>query len=183
MEAAIPAHCYDALTTTNGTRTPPDRYAYYYTDGSPCYFDATSGAGRYINFYNTNDFALSFWKVDQTFKPDMGLTYPGYHYSSSSGFYRIFGAGTNDIRYLTFPTNTYEIFAYGDPAWSYALGAQPNVGGVFKSGATYNQVDLGAAPYNFGSAHKGHSAQFRSDNMRRAVFWNALLIQMGLKED
>jgi hypothetical protein len=77
----------------------------------------------------------------------------------------------------------YEIFAYGDPAWSYALGAQPNVGGVFKSGATYNQVDLGAAPYNFGSAHKGHSAQFRSDNMRRAVFWNALLIQMGLKED
>ena len=180
MEAAIPAHCYDALTATNSTRTPPDRYAYYYTDGSACYFSATAGAQNYFNFYNQADYALSFWKTDQAFKPDMGLAYPGYHYSSSSGFYKIFGAGTNDIRYLTFPTNTYEIFAYGDPAWSYALGAQANVGGAFKSGATYNQVDLGAAPYNFGSAHKGHSAQFRSDNMNRAVFWHTTLDKMRL---
>jgi pimeloyl-ACP methyl ester carboxylesterase len=180
MQAAIPAHCYDALTTTNSTRTPPDRYAYYYTNGAPCYFNATAGAQNYFNFYNQADYALGYWNTDQGFKPDNGLQYPGYHYSSSSSFYVIFGAGTNDIRYLTFPANTYEIFAYGDPAWSFALGAQANVGGAFKSGATYNQVDLGAAPYSFGSAHKGHSAEFRSDNMDRAVFWHTLLDKMRL---
>lgn len=177
MEAAIPAHCYDALTTTNSTRTPPDRYAYYYTDGSPCYFNGTAGAGRYINFYNSRDYALGWWNADQTFKPDNGLPYPGYHYSSSSGFYVIFGAGANDIRYLTFPNNTYEIFAYGDPAWSFALGAQTDVGGAF---LTSQQVNLDDDPYNFGPAHKGHSAQFRSDNMSRAVFWHTLLDKMRL---
>jgi hypothetical protein len=87
---------------------------------------------------------------------------------------------TNGTIYLNFPANTYEIFAYDVPAWSYALGAQPGVGGVFKVGQTYRQIDLNAAPYDFGAAHKGHSAQFRSDNMSRAVFWNTLIDQMGL---
>lgn len=181
MQAAIPAHCYDPLTTTNSTRTPPDRYAYYYTDASPCYFNATAGAENYFNFYNQRDYALGWWNADQSFKPDNGITsYPGYHYSSSSGFYVIFGAGTNDIRYLAFPNNTYEIFAYGDPSWSFALGAQANVGGTFKPALAYNQVNLDAPPYSFGPAHKGHSAQFRSDNMSRTVFWHTLLDKMGL---
>ena len=57
-----------------------------------------------------------------------------------------------------------------DPSWSYALGAQANVSGVFSSG----QLDLDAT-YSFGSLHKGHSAEFNSDNMSRALFWNKLL--------
>ena len=60
--------------------------------------------------------------------------------------------------------------AQGDPSWSYALGAQANVSGVFSSG----QLDLDAT-YSFGSLHKGHSAEFNSDNMSRALFWNKLL--------
>ena len=51
----------------------------------------------------------------------------------------------------------------------------------------FNHVSLNAQPdssgstYNFGPAHKGHSAQFRSDNITRAVFWDTLLKQMRLK--
>jgi hypothetical protein len=137
------------------------------------------GAGSYVNFYNTNDYALGWWNVDQDQKPDnglggIGINYPGYFYSSSSGFYKIAGTQFN----LNFPANTYEIFAYADPAWSYALGAQANVGGAFKPGLTYQQVELDVAPYRFLNTHKYHSAEFRSDNMSRAVFWNMLLNKM-----
>ena len=179
MQAAIPAHCYDSSTTINSTRTPPDRYAHYYADGSASYFSGTAGAERYIDFFNVNDFALSYWNVDQGLKPDYSpLSYPGYHYSSSSGrFYKITGVGANNIHYFAFPGDTYEIFAYGDPSWSFALGAQANVGGSF---LTSSQVELDQLPYSFGSTHKFHSGQFRSDNMSRAVFWEAVLQNMNL---
>lgn len=185
MQGAVPAHCYDNSTVNRTTSSVPDRHGHYWTDSSPSYFNASAGAGKYVNFQNTNDYALSKWTLDQNLKPDngiwgIGINYPGYFYSSSSGFYKIVGSTTNGTIYLNFPANTYEIFAYDVPAWSYALGAQPGVGGVFKVGQTYRQIDLNAAPYGFGAAHKGHSAQFRSDNMSRAVFWNTLIDQMGL---
>jgi hypothetical protein len=78
---------------------------------------------------------------------------------------------------LFFPTNTYVIFAHCDEARCYALGAQPNVGGVFAS----NQVELDIPPYNFGNTHKYHSGEFRSDNAQRGVFWDQVLEKMGLK--
>jgi pimeloyl-ACP methyl ester carboxylesterase len=183
MQGAIPAHCYDPVTTTNSTRSVPDFYAYYPTGSSPSYFNSSAGAGSYVNFYNTNDYALGKWNIDQTFKPDMGLTYPGYHYSSSSGFYKLLGS-TIQVN-LAFPTNTYEIFAFGDPAWSYALGAQANVGGVLKSGSTYQQVNLPGVwppdthPLGGYKDHVWHSAEFRSDFASRANFWNTLLGQQG----
>jgi hypothetical protein len=176
MQGAVPAHCYDASTVNRTTFSVPDRYAHYSTDSSPTYFNGTAGAGSYVNFYNTNDYALGWWTVDQNNKPDIAIS-PGYHYSSSSGFYKIIGTGTNSTTYLSFPGNTYEIFAYGDPAWSYALGAQANVGGAF---TTTKQVELNNAPYNFAATHKYHSGQFRSDNMSRAIFWNTVMGTMRL---
>ena len=191
MQGAIPAHCYDSSTVPQSTYSTPDRYAHYYTDSSPSYFSSNAGATAYVNFYNTSDYALRWWNVDQGAKPDNGLggigvNYPGYFYSTSSGSCKIAGVQYN----LSFPTNTYEIVAYADPSWSYALGAQANVGGVFKPGPAYKQINLPSAwpidthpqidnqPY---SAHVWHSAQFRSDNMSRADFWSALLNQMGLQ--
>jgi hypothetical protein len=131
--------------------------------------------------FNTNDYALSLslWQLNQDLKPDNGLPFPGYHYSSSDGFYRINGSITTD---LNFPDDTYEIFAYCDEARCYALGAQGNVGGPFKVGSTFQQVELDDPPYNFGTAHKFHSGEFRSDNMQRASFWNQVLLQMQLKQ-
>jgi hypothetical protein len=182
MEAAIPAHCYDASATTNSTRSVPNRYAYYWTDSSPRYFNGAVGAGAYVNFYNTNDYALGYWVVNQNLKPDNGLPYPGYHYSVSSlhpnGFYKQFGSGTNDFHNLNFPSDTYEIFAYAAPAWSYALGAQANVGGF----AQQNLIGVWPADQHPGhdySAHAWHSAQFRSDIISQWKFWDYALGQQG----
>jgi len=81
---------------------------------------------------------------------------------------------------LNFPENTYELFSYCIEARSYALGAQADVGGEFSG----NQVNLRSAwPSDLDGyiAHKWHSAEFRSDNMQRALFWNQTLIKMKLK--
>jgi alpha-tubulin suppressor-like RCC1 family protein len=185
-QAAIPAHCYDPTTTTvslgafdSGT---PNRYANYYTSGAPCYFNGVSGAGAYVNFFNTNDYALSRWLLDQKTKPDHGLfSYPGYQYSVSSlhpsGFYVQYGSGTNDFTNFSFPTDTYTIFAYCDEARSYALGAQGSVSGAFAG----NQIELDAAPFNFDTRHLFHSIEFRVDYPQTWFFWNNLLIKMALK--
>jgi hypothetical protein len=170
MEGAVPAHCYDQTATFRTIPLlldagDPDYYANYWTNGAPSYFTNVIGAGHYINFFNTNDWALDYWQVDQNLKPD---TVPGYEYSGT-----YFDQGS---RILGFPTNTYEIFSYCDQARCYAIGAQPSLGGAFQG----QQVELDGPPYNYGSAHKYHSAQFRSDNMDRANFWNQLLIQMRM---
>jgi hypothetical protein len=174
MQGAVPAHCYDPFTPTRMIPAPfdsstPNRYAYYYTNGAPCYFNGTAGAGSYINFYNPNDYALGYWQDDQNLKPDMGFSYN----TSSNKFY---GAGME----LHFPQNPYLIFAYCDEARCYALGAQADVGGAFLSSGGFNQLDLGAT-YSFGNLHKGHSAEFNSDNMNRWPFWDTSLRRMQLK--
>lgn len=179
MQAAIASHAYDSTTPTrslgildSGT---PNRYAQYYTNGASCYFNNSAGAMTYVNFYNTNDYALnsSHWQLDQNTKPDSPYGYnpvPGFFYRG------------DETTVLNFPANTYELFAYCDEARCFALGAQANVGGVFKSGTTYNQVDLHTPPYNFDIAHKYHSGQFRADNMSRWVVWDQVLRQMNLKK-
>jgi pimeloyl-ACP methyl ester carboxylesterase len=190
MQGAVPAHCYDASTVNRSSSGPPDCYAAYWTNGAPCYFNGTAGAGTYVNFYNTNDFALRYWNMDQDpFKPDnSGLPFPGYYYDTPSGthpsgFYKIIGSTDYD---LYFPSSTYEIFAYADRAWSYALGAQPGVAGSFTTAKQVNlpsvwPIDTHPQINNKSySAHVWHSAQFRSDNMSRAAFWNTVLNRMNL---
>ena len=138
-----------------------------------------------MNFFNTNDFALNAtaWQFDQNLKPDNATT-PAYHYvtpsgTHPSGFYRQSGSLITD---LSFPANTYEIFAYGDEPRCYALGAQVDVGGRF---STAKQVDLQTTwpldTYSKGGykEHLWHSAQFRSDNPSRSVFWKTVLGQNG----
>jgi len=182
MQAAIPAHCYDASTPNRNTFSVPDRYAHYWTNTSPNYFNGLAGAGSYVTLYNTNDYALSWWNVDQNWKPDNGLlSYPGYFYSVSSlhpnGFYVQYGSGTNQFRNLNFPGDTYTIFPYCDPAWSFALGAEPNVNGVFSGLESDLQTlwppdPLGHHDY---SSHFYHSAEFRGDFPQQIAFWNVVL--------
>jgi len=185
MQGAVPAHAYDPTTTARSLglqdSDTPNRYANYFTNGAPSYFSGSAGAGAYVNFYNTNDYALGalLWQWNQNFKPDGGsLPYPGYFYSSASGFYRINGS---TVTYLSFPGDTYEIFAYCDEARCYAIGAQKDVGGAFKLNGAYQQVELNAAPYRFLDSHKYHSGEFRSDNPQRWQFWNQVLNRMGLQ--
>lgn len=173
MEGAVPSHAYDPFapvrllnaTGINLDSGTPNCYSNYWTPGSPCYFNSSAGAATYLNFFNTNDWALSWWKPNQDMKPDSGYNYDGTNFWHSGLL-------------LLFPVDTYEIFALADEARCYAIGAQPNVGGVF---LTSRQVDLGVPPFNFSTQHKYHSGQFRSDNMARAIFWNRLLVEMRLK--
>jgi hypothetical protein len=174
MQGAVPAHCYDTNAITRTIPYPfdsgtPNRYAHYYTATSPSYFNNIRGAGSFVNFFNTNDYALSYWQTDQNLKPDTGFSYN----TSTTEFY----AGGTEI---DFPTATYEIFAYCDEARCYALGVQPNVGGVFKVGSVFEQVELDSSPYNFGSQHLYHSIEFRLDNPQNFLFWNTLLSEMKL---
>lgn len=171
MQAAIPSHTYDPTTTNrslglldSGT---PNRYAEYWTNGASCYFYGTTGAARYINFFNKEDWALGLWETDQDSKPDGGT---GYYFGNNTFYHE-----TNVIQ---FPQNTFELFSFCVEARCYALGAQADVNNILLSD---QQVDLGVGPYSFGNTHVGHSAQFRSTNMRRADFWDTLLRRIQLK--
>ena len=173
MQAAVSAHCYDATTPNRFSSTEPDFYAHYWTNNAPCYFNSSAGAGTYINFFNTNDYALGKWAIDQNIKPDIGFSF----------FLGQFWEGTFPTTQLYFPANTYEIFAFCDPAPSYALGAQANVGGAFKILGVSQEVELDVAPYNFTDKHKYHSGEFRSDNAQRWQFWNTVLLKMSFKSN
>jgi hypothetical protein len=177
MQAAIAAHTYDASAPTRSLGAfddgTPNRYANYYTNGAPCYFNGTAGAGTFVNFYNPVDYALvsgTFsWELDQNTKPDVG-----YGYNSIDGFYR----GVLTTTPLYFPANTYEIFAYCDEARCHALGAQVDVGGFS------TQTDLRTIwpPDHFSNGYKDHawhSGEFNFDNMQQANFWNTLLGSHG----
>jgi len=178
MQAAVPTHSYDPAAPTraliwNGVNLDsgtPNRYAQYYTNGAPCYFNGSAGAGTYVNFFNTNDWALTtLWEPDQDLKPDTGQ---GYGFDGTN-FYTGLIPGYHT--YLLFPVDTYTIFAFCDEARCWALGAQTNVAGVFSSS---KQIDLEQVPYNFGGTHIYHSGEFRSDNPQRWQFWNQVLVEM-----
>jgi hypothetical protein len=180
MQAAVASHAYDPTTDvrTNdlncygiGYRShAPNYYASYYTNGAPCYFNETAGAGNYINFFNMEDYALAQWEIDEDFKPD---AYAGFSYNSAAN--RFYLTGTE----LDFPQHTYLIFPYCATAFCYGLGEQANVGGAFLSLGEPNQLNLDAT-FDFGNTHAGHSAEFNSDNTSQTDFWNKLLDQMGL---
>jgi hypothetical protein len=174
MQGAVSAHTYDPTTPDYGTYPEPDRYADYWTNGAPSYFNGSAGAGTYVNFFNTNDYALNKWLTDQYYKPD---ALRGYGFNEYSEFYYGY---VDPITILNFPTNTYQIFSYADPSWSYALGAQLNVGEVFKVGTAYNEIELDATPYSFGDQHIYHSLEFRSDPPQLWQFWNQVLLSMKL---
>ena len=177
MQGAVSAHAYDPNTTPyilTEDWGAPDRYAQYYTNGAPCYFNASAGAGTYVNFFNVNDWALTnAWLLFQNSKPILDLNYsftPPDSYFKNSGSIQLF-----------FPANTYELFDEIIQSRSYALGMQAGVKGAFQKGGASQQVELDAAPYNFGPQHIYHSGEFRSDNAQRWQFWNQVLIKMKLK--
>jgi hypothetical protein len=176
MQGAISAHCYDPATASRWTIGVPDRYAHYWTNNSPCYFNGIVGAGAFVSFYNVNDYALNLWTTDQDYKPDVGYQYSSY----LDQFLRNVGLGSVS---LYFPTDTYEIFAFADDARSYALGAQADVNGAFKGAQidlqTIWPIDtLGHRDY---SSHFWHSAEFRSDYPQQVDFWRTILGVDGFK--
>ena len=185
MQGAVPAHSYDPST--------PDRHPPLYPGFLCAILDRwcalllqrLAGAGTYVNFFNTNDWALTgLWPPDQDLKPVGGFGF------ESDGVRTNFFVGTLESNNpLLPPSGSYLIFSYCDPAPCFALGAQADVGGTFLNVSGYNQVILPsvwppdtATPNQPYSTHIWHSAEFRSDNAQRWLFWDMALFQMGIKK-
>ena len=182
MQGAVASHAYDPNAPSRSLGIggfyddhTPNCYAYYWTNGAPCYFNDSVGAGTYVNFYNPVDYALvsaTFsWEVDQDTKPDNVRGY-GFIRDTDQFFKEHYNTE------LIFPSDRYEIFSACDEARCHALGAQGDVQGAFSD----NQINL-QSTFGFGDQHKDHSGQFNSDNMNRGLIWNRALIKMGLKEE
>ena len=185
MQGAVSAHAYDPTTPEytipaiddSGT---PDCYAYYWTNGAPCYFKNSAGAGTYINFFNGGDWALSdAWLTFQNLKPSLS----GYGFSDSSGTNAYFTIVGGEYKtYFTFPSDTYELFANLIQSRSYALGEESGVGGVFIVGSQVSLPDVwppDPSGKNY-TAHIWHSAEFRDDAANRWEFWGQVLESFGI---
>jgi hypothetical protein len=197
-QGAVSARAYDNTIPPDATNyyaylTTPDSEGYYYSSGSPSYFNGSVGTGRYVNFFNPQDWALMGsslthpgWLRDQSSKPD---GYAGYNYIGPTltlpfGYYYQH-LGVNVLGHLQvanwpevpllFTTNTYQIFAMCCQSYSLALGAEPTVPAGFAQ-----TVDLSDSPYNFGSTLIYHDGQFTIDNMTTAPYWRNLLTNFDI---
>lgn len=156
---------------------------------------SSSSVNRVVNFYNENDYALSapVWQFNQLTKPDFA-DYPEllweYYYvgdftgvPASDGFRKV-GKYTNlsgevilNLGNRTAVEDRYEIMSFGAESRVKAFGAMPNI-----SQGISNAVDLQtlwlADPDNH-SAHKWHSAEFRSTIQLERNYWKTLLSDRG----
>jgi hypothetical protein len=193
-QAAVPGHCYDSTLSGSDLLgfeggllgpTTANIYNNWLTTNS-------AAAGTRINFYNTNDYALSsfHWQLDEEVKPDsvVGINPPyGYNGSPSDnpplqdGFYStailypfqhtLYLGNENTLQ------DRYEITAFAAEPRSLALGTTPDV-------HTMVDIDLTRItnpiwpPDSTGKnyeQHFWHSAEFRGDNAQMQGYWSELL--------
>ncbi len=204
-QAAISAHNYDASVTAPFLL----QFTYHYPSG-PLWAAGTwnygpdtpdiyvnrltnniAAAGRRINFYNTNDFALAMprWGFDQVTKPDSIPPNNFYYYSGSVNDSApwnkfidspILGGAGNLVDIVTNLNNCYKIMAYAGESYSTALGATSNVhnlDGNIDLASQANQIWPSDA--NNYTAHFWHSAEFRGDYWQQQGYWNELLSGNG----
>lgn len=129
----------------------------------------------YINHYNPFDWALSFgnWQLNQALKPDVDYGYSVPLWDTvniKQRFWKI------PNRNLVFPTDRFEVFSYAAQSHGYATGQQGATGGMFNVARSVNLFQA----YGFESAHKGHSAQFRSTVQKRWTYWKKALEDMKI---
>lgn len=175
--------------------TTPNIYKNWLTGNS-------TAVGRRVNFHNTNDYALTpeVWQFNQITKPDwQDLPEQPYTYAHQGGpnvtlTEARFGRQTDptvpeylfllDLGTPADVKDRYEIMSFAAEPRSKALGG---TAGVFTSDldvrTTWPPDDSPQSLRRHGeySAHKWHSAQFRSSNMRQKDYWEALLGDDGFK--
>lgn len=203
-QAAVPAHTYDGSIPSDLLADVPLLTLIQYSDGghpeTPNIYPnwlAGNGvaAGRRVNFYNVNDYALwrDVWEANQFLKPDgpddpdqpWTYKYLGDVNTVQDLFKRRTPVWTESLRLgtQTIPNDQFEIMAFAAESRSRAVGAEPERLGMTRS------LDLttiwpddtgqrGSDGQKWG-AHKWHSAQFRSTNMRQKGYWEALLDERG----
>ncbi|HEV2210256.1 MAG TPA: hypothetical protein VG167_15875, partial [Verrucomicrobiae bacterium] len=149
------------------------------------------GAGRVVNFYNTNDYALqrSVWQLNQLFKPDQFVLMNGTHWDYSylgqtndpppwNHFekYASLGFTVFDFDIVNVLTNRYEVMGLAAESWTTALGATPGVQNISRN-IDLQQLwppDLTHPSHPF-DEHFYHSAEFRGDYWQQQGYWLELL--------
>lgn len=195
-QAAVAAHSYNATAPLmpEYEQTTPNVYAVYWQPGDSARFPHTWPAtnppyfadsvmqttvGRWVNFYNPQDYALTAanggmgsWEFAQRTKPDDLPPDHLYAWSPTNGFFK--GLVPFETSY-SFPDDRYAIFSFCAEARSVALGTNAT-GGVFGTSG----VDL-EAQFGYSRAHLWHSAQFRSFMAARQEYWAELLRKIGIQ--
>ncbi|MBI2517442.1 MAG: alpha/beta fold hydrolase [Opitutae bacterium] len=154
---------------------------------------SSSSVGTLVNFYNENDWALAApaWQFNQITKPDFA-DYPSllwdYVYEGdpegaplSDGF-RKYGKYTNPT-YLavlglgnrTTLADRYEITSFAAESRMKALGATSNISQGISRAVNLQSSGIWPADADNHSAHKWHSAEFRSTIQRQRNYWKTLL--------
>jgi len=194
-QAAVTAHVYD--------ETVPN-YSFYVTIGNVQFnfgphtpniyddwftSDNGGGAGKIVNFYNANDYALSqlHWQLDQLVKPDILVVEGGalwnYGYNGSptdlapwNNFYKtnVLTSARVNFDIVNNAANRYEVMSYAAQAYTTALGATPGVTTM----ASLNLATIWPSPDPLDSnyaSHFFHSAEFRGDSVWEWNYWRTVL--------
>jgi len=190
-QAALSSHVWDNTTAEMNFFTPttPNVYGYYWQSGATSEPHLWQSEGRpsymspgympsstvFINHYNPLDWALSYsrWQLNQSLKPDVFYHYEIINPLDLTDLKKRFWE--SPAKRLDFPDDRFEVFSYAAESRGYATGQQGATGGKFD---TSKAVNLNSVDYQFGSAHKGHSAQFRSTIQKRWTYWTQALDDM-----
>ena len=196
-QAAVSAHTYDGSTNV-------PNYSFYigiisFGPNTPNIYgnwfagNYGGGAGSVVNFYNTNDFALSryHWQFDQLVKPDQNVLENGDHWyygydgspNDPAPWNNFYKQDTNstilDFNIVTSLNNRYEVMAYAAQSYTTALGATPGVGNVsgniYLGRITTPRIWPTDPTGNNYTEHFWHSAEFRGDNAMMQSYWSELL--------
>lgn len=191
-QAALSSHVWDNTTPdmTFFTPTTPNVYGYHWrsnptskphqwqSEGRPSYMAPLNmpSSTVFINHYNPLDWALSYsrWQLNQSLKPDVGYGYDSVNPIDPNGKKGQFWESPAQV--LAFPKNCFEIFAFAAESRAFATGQQGTTSGMFD---ITKSVNLNGASFQFGSAHKGHSAQFRATIQKRWAYWTQALDDMN----
>lgn len=147
------------------------------------------GAGLVVNFYNTNDYALSrpIWQRDELLKPDQDVLegsatwYYGYDGSVNdpapwNNFYKKTLTASSYIAFdiVTNLNNRYEVMSYDAQSWTTALGATPGVLNLRRNVALPEIWPPDPTGDNY-AEHFWHSAEFEGDYPQQQSYWSELL--------
>lgn len=176
-QAAIPAHCYDSAVANYWTNfSTPNVYGFYFsgvTPSVPYLIGNSAKAGLMAQYFNTLDFALGAWQLNNELKPDLN-----YHYTEGDASVDTYNTGGGDRFYydslvplderdLVFQADRYEIFARCAESRARALGREGTVSGF----GIFRNLQL----WGYDGQHYSHSREFRSNIVTEWPFWSSVI--------
>lgn len=177
MQAALPAGCYDTRQELNDSNLLSRERIKATPD-----FDVELGYRGFlnhvavptINYYNTTDFALGLWLLNQYTKPDNPIGKGSYEYNNGlAGYY-------SGKKLLHEVTDVHESLAFLARSRTLAAGAQPLTNYTSTGlplGSFTGRLDLNAEPFGFNADADEHSAQFNRPIQRQLLVFYSNIVE------